>query len=288
MTFSTGTFSSPVDGIALATYAWDDVSEPRAVVQIAHGLAEHAGRYDRLAAELNAAGYLVRATDHRGHGRSIVGVPGDFGAAGFDGLIADVAAYGADLRAANPDLPLVLIGHSMGSFATQAVLLDHSEQYAAAVLSGSTALDQLAIAMAEAAAQPDAPAGLEAFNVGFEHRTGYEWLSRDDAEVDRYVADPLCGFDLPEETVPALFGPAARLAVPSTVRSDLPLLIASGTADPLAGGGALIELLGQRYRDAGLTDVTVKLYDDARHEIFNETDRDEITRDVIGWLSERT
>lgn len=286
MTFSTSTFTSPVDGTALATYSWDAATEPRAVVQIAHGLAEHAGRYDRLAAELNAAGYLVRATDHRGHGRSITDVPGDFGAAGFEGLIADLAAYGAHLRAERPDLPLFLIAHSMGSFATQAVLLEHSEQYAAVVLSGSTALDALAAAMAQA----DGPAGLEAFNAGFEHRTGYEWLSRDEAEVDLYVADLLCGFDLPEDTVPSLFGPAARLADPGElagIRSDLPLLITSGSADPLAGGGDLVWLLGQRYEKAGLTDVTVTLYDDARHEIFNETNRDEVTRDVIGWLGDR-
>lgn len=285
MAFTNSTFTSPVDGIALATYAWDDAVPPRGVVQIAHGLAEHAGRYDRLATELNAAGYLVRATDHRGHGRSITGTPGDFGAAGFEGLIADVAAYGAHLRAEHASLPLFLIAHSMGSFAAQAVLLEHSEQYAGVVLSGSTAIDVLAGAMAES----EGPAGLEAFNVGFEHRTGYEWLSRDEAEVDLYVADPLCGFELPEETVPSLFAPGARLADPEAlagIRKDLRLLIISGSADPLAGGGALVELLGERYVNAGITDVTVTVYDGARHEIFNETNRDEITAEVIGWLGQ--
>ena len=129
--------------------------------------------------------------------------------------------------------------------------------------------------------------GLEAFNAGFEPRTGYEWLSRDEAEVDAYVADPLCGFELPDATVPALFGAAATLADPAAlarIRSDLPLLVVSGTADPLAGGGDLVQVLAQRYRDAGVADVTVRLYDDARHEVFNETNRDEVTRDVIAWL----
>jgi alpha-beta hydrolase superfamily lysophospholipase len=287
MTFTTGTFTSPVDGTQLATYAWDRGDQPRGVVQIAHGLAEHAARYDRLAEALNGAGYLVFATDHRGHGRSISGEPGDFGAPGFDGLIADVAAYGASLAASHPDLPLFLVGHSMGSFAAQAVMLEHSAQYAGVVLSGSTAVDVLAAGLAEA---PE-PAGLEAFNAGFEHRTGYEWLSRDEAEVDLYVADPLCGFDLPEETVPLLFAPGPRLADPAAlagIRSDLPVLIASGTADPLSGGGQLVELLGQRYRDAGLTDVTVTTYADARHEIFNETNRDEVTADVVGWIVDHT
>jgi alpha-beta hydrolase superfamily lysophospholipase len=195
-------------------------------------------------------------------------------------LIADVAAYGASLRG---DLPLFLFAHSMGSFAAQSVILTHSEQYAGVVLSGSTALDLLAAGMAQA----EGPVGLEAFNAGFEHRTGYEWLSRDEAEVDRYVADPLCGFDLPDKTVPALFGAADTLADPaalSGIRSDLPLLVASGSDDPLAGGGQLVEVLAQRCRDAGLVDVTVRLYDGARHEILNELNRDEVTADVVTWL----
>ena len=283
MTAKGSTFTSPVDATVLATYEWDDLFVPRGAVQIAHGLAEHSARYDRLAKALNAAGYLVHAHDHRGHGSSIAGQPGDFGAAGFEALIQDTAAYGATLRDERPDLPLFLIAHSMGSFAAQSVLLEHSEQYAGVVLSGSTALDLLGAALAES----EGPAGLEAFNADFEHRTGYEWLSRDESEVDAYVADPLCGFDLPDETVPALFGAAETLADPeelASIRSDLPLLIASGSADPLAGGGEFVHVLGQRYRQAGLADVTVKVYPDARHEIFNETNRDAITADVIGWL----
>ncbi|WP_206063334.1 alpha/beta hydrolase [Nocardioides sp. HDW12B] len=286
-TFTTGEFTSPVDGTRLATYAWTDVAQPRGVVQVAHGLAEHAARYDRVAQAFNAAGYVVHAADHRGHGHSITEVPGDFGEAGFDGLISDVAAFGAHLAEQHPGLPLVLVAHSMGSFAAQSVLLEHSGQYAAVVLSGSTALDVLAAGMAEAAARSDEPAGLEAFNAGFEHRTGYEWLSRDEAEVDAYVADPLCGFDLPEATVPSLFGAAGTLADPqrlAAIRSDLPLLVVSGQADPLAGGGDLVQLLGQRYRDAGVADVTVSVREGARHEVFNETDRDEVVAEVVGWV----
>ena len=226
------------------------------------------------------------SADHRGHGKSIAGAPGDFGVAGFDGLIADLAAYGAHLREQHPELPLFLIAHSMGSFAAQSVLLEYSEQYAGVILSGSTALDVLAAGLAQA----EGPVGLEAFNVGFEHRTGFEWLSRDETQVDLYVADPLCGFDMPEEAVPSLFAAAATLADPTAlagIRSDLAILIASGSDDPLAGGGDLVQLLGQRYRDAGVADVSVTVYDDARHEIFNETNRDAITADVIEWLAER-
>ena len=287
MAHRSGTFSSPVDGIALATYTWDAVDAPRGVVQVAHGLAEHSARYAGLAQALNEAGYVVCATDHRGHGGSITEVPGDFGSPGFEGLIADVAAYGAALGSEHPDLPLFLIAHSMGSFAAQSVLLEHSGQYAGVVLSGSTALDALAGNLAAS----EGAGGLEAFNAGFEHRTGYEWLSRDEAEVDAYVADPLCGFDLPDATMPGLFGAASRLADPQElgrIRSDLPMLIASGSEDPVAGGGRLIELLAQRYRDAGVKDVTVTVYDGARHEIFNEVNRDQITADVVNWLVQHT
>lgn len=287
MTYASGSFPSPVDGTTLATYAWNDVAEPRGVVQVAHGLAEHSARYDRLAQALNAAGFHVFAADHRGHGGSIVETPGDFGAAGFEGLVEDVAAYGASLAGAHPELPLFLLAHSMGSFAAQSVILDHSQRYAGVVLSGSTALDVLAAGLQGS----EGPVGLEAFNASFEHRTGYEWLSRDESEVDLYVADPLCGFELPEETVPALFGDAGRLADPrelGRIRPDLPVLIVSGRADPLAGGGELVELLAQRYRDAGMREVSVRVYDDARHEVFNETNRDEVTPEVVAWLRSRS
>ena len=294
MPFTESTFASPTDSIPLATYAWDQaVDQPRGVVQVAHGLAEHSARYDRLAEALNAAGFLVYAADHRGHGLSIESgaVPGDFGDPGFGGLIDDVAAYGATLAGDHPDLPLFLVAHSMGSFAAQSVVLDHSEQYAGLVLSGSTALDVLAGVLAQADDESEGPVGLEAFNAGFEHRTGYEWLSRDEAEVDLYVADPLCGFDVPDDAIPQMFERAPRLADPdalAAIRSDLPILVVSGQADPLSGDGQLVQLLGQRYRDAGLGDVTVQVYPDARHEIFNETNRDAITADVVGWLVARS
>jgi alpha-beta hydrolase superfamily lysophospholipase len=288
MSAQESSFVSSADGTVIATTAWTDVTgAPIGAVQIAHGLAEHAARYGRFAQALNAAGFLAFATDHRGHGRTGCDRLGDFGPAGFDGLIADVAQFGAAIAAEHPGLPVFLLGHSMGSFASQSVIVDGAAPYAGVALSGSTALDVLAAGMASAPA--DAPAGLEAFNAGFEHRTGYEWLSRDEAEVDAYVADPWCGFDVPAEAIPSLFGQAARLADPAVlagIRSDLPILIASGSDDPLAGGGQLVELLGQRYRDAGVADVTVVVYPGARHEILNETNRDEVTADIIAWLTQ--
>jgi alpha-beta hydrolase superfamily lysophospholipase len=153
------------------------------------------------------------------------------------------------------------------------------------VLSGTTALDVMAAGLADAG---DSEGGdLSAFNTGFEPRTGYEWLSRDEAEVDKYVADPLCGFAVDPAAVPRMFAAGARLSDPEVlggIRPELPILLVSGDADPLAGAGRLVELVGQRYREAGVRDVTVKLYPHARHEIFNEINRDQITADLIDWL----
>ncbi len=287
MSATESSFTSAADGTEITTTTWADAGEsPRGAVQIAHGLAEHAARYDRFARALNEAGFVAYASDHRGHGRTGANSDqglGNFGDVGFDGLIADVVQFGRWIGGQHPARPVFLLGHSMGSFAAQTAILDHSDVWAGVVLSGSTALDVLAAGMAEA----EGPVGLEAFNVGFEHRTGYEWLSRDESEVDKYVADPWCGFDTPPETIPLLFGGAARLADAKAlagIRSDLPILLASGSADPLAGGGELIQLLGQRYRDAGVADLTVTVYPEARHEILNETNRDDVTADIVGWL----
>ncbi|MDE1949140.1 MAG: alpha/beta fold hydrolase, partial [Burkholderiales bacterium] len=222
MSASIASFLSAADGTRVVTQAWSALSRsPAGVVQIAHGLAEHGARYARFAKALNDAGFLVHAVDHRGHGRSTNGRFGDFGPAGFGGLVADVAQFGALLRQQHGGLPLFLFGHSMGSFAAQAAIVDHSSTWSGVVLSGSTALDMLAAAMAQAPA--DAPKGLEAFNAGFEPRTGYEWLSRDEAEVDAYVADPWCGWEVPDEVIASLLEPAPRLADPgrlARIRSD--------------------------------------------------------------------
>jgi alpha-beta hydrolase superfamily lysophospholipase len=210
MTFSTATMPSAAGDLSLTTYSWSGVQDPRGVVQIAHGLAEHAGRYDRLATALNAAGYLVRAHDHRGHGATGAAADalGSFGAAGWEGLVADLAAVGRAVAGRDPGLPLFLVAHSMGSFAAQQAIVDHSDVWAGVVLSGTTAMDQMAQGLA--AGGGESSGDLSAFNAGFVHRTGYEWLSRDEAEVDAYVADPWCGFEASPDVMPQMFGSGSR------------------------------------------------------------------------------
>ncbi|WP_298990570.1 alpha/beta fold hydrolase [uncultured Pseudokineococcus sp.] len=286
----TSSFASPSDGLAVATYRWEPADGPvRGVVQVAHGLAEHGRRYARLAGALADAGFVVVACDHRGHGASTSEqVPlGSFGAAGAAGFVGDVVRLGELLRDEHPDLPRFLLGHSLGSMAAQNALLDHDDLWAGVVLSGSTAIDGLVEVVS--ALPPDA--GLEGFNAPFPSRTGFEWLSRDEAEVDAYVADPLCGFAAEDAVLGGVLATAGRTSDPEAlagVRDDLPVLVVSGDEDPVGGpGGALVRRLAERYRDAGLRDVTLELRHGARHEVLNETDRDATTALVVDWLQQR-
>ena len=271
------------DGIAVQTYRWAPEESPRAVVQVQHGLAEHAARYRRFAEALTDAGYLVYAPDARGSGRTAQGAYGSWGADGWPGWVNDVALLRERISEEHPDLPVVLFGHSMGSFATQHYLLDHSADVDAVVLSGSTEVGWLVPVL-----DADEPADLSAFNEPFEHRTGFEWLSRDEAEVDAYVADPACGWEAPPLSGIGSLAAAADPDRVAAVRDDLPMLIVSGDADPLAQGGATVEMLAQRYRDAGLGDVEVRLYPGGRHELLNETNRDEVTADILAFLDRVT
>ncbi|PWJ53615.1 Lysophospholipase, alpha-beta hydrolase superfamily [Quadrisphaera granulorum] len=291
MPYRTDRTISPADGLELATTTWDDVSgTPRGVVQLVHGLAEYTARYDRFARALNAAGFVVSGADTRGHGGSVSAtVPlGSFGVPGAAGFFADTAAYAGRLARQYPDLPLFAFAHSLGSMCLQNVLINDPVPYAGVVLSGTTTLDGLIAVVQGLAADPDAGEGLAGFNAGFEQRTGFEWLSRDAAEVDAYVADPLCGFATEDAVLGGILATAERTADPAAlgrIRSDLPLLLVSGDADPVGGrGGAHVTALAERYRSAGLADVTVNLYPGARHELVNETNRDEVTADVVAWL----
>ena len=171
----------------------------------------------------------------------------------------------------------------MGSFAVQQYLLDRSAGADGVVLTGTAAIDLL-----EGALDLDRPIELSAFNEPFRPaRTDYDWLSRDEAVVDAYVADPLCGFGIDTASARAMFAGARRGADPAqlaAIRPGLPIYIAVGEADPVNGGLALLTPLAERYQAAGLTDVTVRTYPDARHEILNETNRDEVIADLTAWL----
>jgi alpha-beta hydrolase superfamily lysophospholipase len=275
-------------GVELFVRHWPADGPARAVVQISHGLGEHSARYGRLAAALNAARFEVYAHDHRGHGRSVQSADelGHFGPDGWNALVDDLVTVGDAIDARGEGDPRVLLGHSLGSFAAQHYLLDHSADIAAAVLTGTSAIDVIFGAL-------DADTSLDRMpgNEAFEGRTDFDWLSRDADEVDLYIADPACGFGADADAVADMTAAAKQPVegdVLRSIRPDLPMLLMSGSADLLSGAMALVELVAERYRDAGVRDVTVIGYQEARHEIFNETNRDEVTTDLVDWLERHT
>jgi alpha-beta hydrolase superfamily lysophospholipase len=271
------------DGAQIVAYRWDPAGKPIAAVQITHGMGEHARRYEHVASALTDAGYVVYAQDHRGHGASIVDTAGDLGAGSWPGLVDDIGRLSAVVRAEHPDIPLILLGHSMGSFAVQQYVLDYSADVDGVVLTGTAVIDLL-----EPALDLDAPLDLTLFNAAFQPaRTDFDWLTRDEGVVDAYVADPLCGFGIDAPAAKAMFVGARRLADPSQVsaiRAALPVYIAVGELDPVNGGLALLHPLTERLKEAGLTDVTVVTYPGARHEILNETNSAEVIGALIAWM----
>jgi alpha-beta hydrolase superfamily lysophospholipase len=268
------------DGVTVHYYVWR-AGTPKAVVQIVHGVGEYATRYEDLAQALVAAGYTVYAGDLRGHGQT--GLQqwshdltrlGRLGPGGVRSTIAGIRQLSGIARDEHPRLPLVLLGHSLGSILAQMMLNDDASPYSAAVLS-ATPFRTLRHMNGGDLSKRHRPAGGGG--------TGTEWLSRDPDVWTRFAADPLT-FDA---KVAKLFGvaEAARLlGRPKKLNRDLPLLILIGSEDPL-GGPRSVELLAQAYRRrGGLTDVAVTIYPGGRHEMFNEINRAEVIADLVGWL----
>jgi alpha-beta hydrolase superfamily lysophospholipase len=279
-------FTHPADdGVTIAGYRWDPAGQPHGAVQLIHGMGEHTQRYGALAGALAGHGLVVYGQDHRGHGATARSADelGELGPDGWTQLVHDIDLLVSRIHDEQPGLPVALLAHSMGSFAVQQYLLDHSERADAVVLTGTTALDLL-----EPALDLDKPIDLAAFNAAFEPaRTEFDWLSRDEAIVDAYIADPWCGFGIDTDAAKDMFAGARRMADPgqvAVIRPDLPLYIAAGELDPVNANLALLNVLVDRYLAAGLKDVTVRTYPGARHEILNETNRDEVVADVLGWL----
>ena len=256
------------DDISIATRRWEGSAPPRGIVQIAHGMGEHALRYRPIAQRLVEAGYVVYANDHRGHGELAASANqlGDFGPGGFQAVVDDMVAVTKAARLSEKNQPLILLGHSMGSFAAQLYLLDHSELLDGVALSGSTALDLVA------AAAMSGRWRLEDLNASFEPaRTPFDWLSRDSAIVDAYIAAPLCGFNVTPESYDTIFSVAPRMADLTEIgriRRDLPVFVFSGDSDPVNANLAWLQPLIDRYRQTGLVDVSWHVYGGARHEVL--------------------
>ena len=280
MSASSFRFDSNSDRLSIQAFLWEAES-PRFVVVISHGAAEHALRYERFALALNAVGITVWAMDHRGHGRS----PGpqgqgDMGEGGWNALVNDMGQLVEMARKAHPDLPLILFGHSMGSFAAQQYIMDRSHLIDGLILSGSTAWKPPQPGEKSAAAVD--------LNQGFEGRTNYDWLSRDPAEVDKYIADPLCGFEGMEAgRVQKIFSAIRRYQDAETfknMRKDLPCLLVAGEADPVNNHMEGLNYLEELWRKAGIERIDKQYYKGGRHEMLNEINRDEVARNIIHWV----
>ncbi len=265
-------------------HVWTPDAGARGVLVIAHGMGEHGLRYARFAESANGAGFVVYAIDHRGHGRTVRSEDqlGDFGPDGWAGLLDDLTALVERVSKEHAGLDVLLLGHSMGSFLAQHFLTESSGAIAAAALSGTTAADLIT-------APPEDPEAdlFMAMNAAFAPtRTDFDWLSRDPQEVDRYVADPLCGFTVADASLASMGADALAFSqqdATARVRNDLPIYVFSGDRDPVGANGEGVELVATRYREAGVEDVVLRLYPDARHELLNETNRDEVTDDFLAW-----
>jgi alpha-beta hydrolase superfamily lysophospholipase len=269
-------------GVTNHYYVWGS-GAPKAVVQIVHGIGDYAIRHEPLAQALVAAGYAVYAGDYRGHGATGVHqYDGDLsklgrpGAGGIRAIIRGLQQLRDIAAADHPGIPVVLLGHSMGSLLGQRRLNETADDYDLVILSGTAYRTLRHMNSGDLAKRHKQPGG-----------HGHEWLSRDPAVGEAFRDDPLT-FDA---KVAKLFGIADGLRLlgrPRKLSRDIPMLIVIGSEDPL-GGPRSVELLARAYRDrGGLTDVTVKVYDGARHEVFNELNQADVRADVIAWLDAHT
>lgn len=271
-------------GVEIMFYEWP-VAQPKAVIQIAHGLGEHARRYDLMAAMLNKAGFSVYADDHRGHGQTglkqlenkQIKRLGNLGPGGMKATYKQVADFSKLIKAENPNRPLVLLGHSWGSFIAQKIINKHSDMYDALILSGS------ALTMPGYLATGD-------FNkvwTKLPGSTGYEWLSRDVEIQNKFVSDPLTFLAAAAQVLGVknsleMFGKPSKV-----VRPDLPILVQVGEADPVGGEYSNKALVEAYRKNAGTEDIELIVYHDCRHEIYNELNKEAIMEDLVVWINQR-
>ncbi|MGM0431850.1 MAG: alpha/beta hydrolase [Spirochaetota bacterium] len=296
------------DGQEIAYYSWIPRNDVFGVVQIVHGMAEHAMRYDHFATKLRSKGFAVYGSDLRGHGQTAEG-PQELGYLGPENgwkrTADDLFELTEIIKMEHPDKKVFLFGHSMGSFLARTLMLEKQDAYDGVILSGTAAHPGIAGGvgrlLAKAAVKKDGgkqpndrldAMTFGSYNKAFQPaRTRFDWLSRDEAEVDAYIKDPLCGFvctsQMFEDLFTALVQVNTKGVVEQSLNTKIPLLLVSGSADPVGKMGKGVEQVAALYTDCGAEDVTVKLFPEDRHEILNELDRNEVENFCINWLLER-
>ncbi len=279
----------------------------KGVVQIAHGIAEHIDRYRDFMAFLAENGYLSVGNDHLGHGKTITD-PRDQGffaeKNGWDYVVADMDKLRDLMHAQYPDVPYVFFGHSMGSFLTRTYLIKHPDKYDAAIISGTghqaAPIVLGGYAMAGLFAKKDGPRAVGyklndiafgSYNKGYENpRTIYDWLSRDPDVADRYAADPLCGFIATNSLFRDMMGGIRFITSQKNIdmmNKEKPIYFMSGDADPVGENGKGVTKAYNAFCHAGLHDVTIRLYPGGRHEMLNETNKEDVYKDILNWLNKK-
>ncbi|HBE9572751.1 TPA: lysophospholipase [Clostridioides difficile] len=296
------------EGLDIYTYKWEDenIKKPKAVIQIAHGMAETAQRYETFAKVLTKNGYIVYINDHRGHGKTakIIENVGHLAEKeGFRCLVEDMYTLTNIIKKENEDLPIYLFGHSMGSFASQRYIMDYSNNLSGLILCGSNGKQGIILNLAhliincEIKKYGRRSKSNKINNLIFggeiirrNEKTKFDWLSRDKEQVEKYINDPFCGvvcscgffYDL-VQGLKEIEDKENLKKVPL----DIPIYIISGDKDPIGKNGKGVLKLRDRYIKLGVKDVTCKLYKDGRHELLNEINREEVFEDIICWLNNK-
>lgn len=296
------------EGVPITVHRWRPLEgkQAKAVLQIAHGLAERAERYARLAKRLTESGYVVYANDHRGHGLT-AGTPGrvtHIGRNGFDRMADALGLLTDRIRSDYPGLQVYVLGHSMGSFLTLLYMERFPEKPDGIILSGTkgrqTLLHSIGYMLGGLFSAIQGPTHSNRLlnwlttghhNLHFRpNRTKFDWLSRDEAEVDAYADDPFCNAGITNGLVMYMTKGLLEAHRPeqlSRIRKSLPVYLFAGDKDPVGGMGKSFLWLVSELRRQGLHDVSYKLYADGRHEMLNETNREEVTADMLQWLEAR-
>ena len=286
---------------------WLPDGEPAAVLQLAHGVAEYIARYEPFARWLTERGFAVAGNDHIGHGESLAegAQPLYFGPRGsWRFAVEDIRTLHTQLAAQFPGLPCCLLGHSMGSFLVRTSLIRHPGMTDAAILMGTGQMSPLKLAGGRLIARTqlrrvgeDRPSpvveklAFGAYNKMFApNRTAFDWLSVNRENVDRYVADPLCGGNASVGLFLEMLGAMDAMSRPENLAKmnrDTPILFVSGASDPVGDCGRGVERAFESFRSAGVRDVSIKLYPAARHEILNDNWRHTVYQDLLDWMTVR-
>lgn len=294
------------DGVTIFCKKWEDESQGTAkgIVQIAHGMAEHIERYDVFAKSLTREGYIVYGNDHRGHGKT--GTEGNlFGffaeENGFDKVVADMLQLTNIIKKNHPNAPIFLFGHSMGSFLSRRYIQTHGEQLAGVILSGTGGdpglIGKIGIGVAKLESRRKGKKSQSplmnkltfgSYNKAFgSTRTEFDWLTRDDKEVDKYIQDPLCGGIFTAGFFYDLVSGVAKVnndSANKNILPELPMYFVAGDKDPVGNFSKGVLQAADMYKQIGIKDVTVQLYENSRHEILNELNKEEVFQDVMNWL----